>query len=344
MQPYLSNSLLKEFSIETKGAKKLLSVYKGNLMEDDSMIFALPVYEHEENKGQLYRSILERDPFISSRERKILAGGPAGWVGSAPAMKGDKQLFFIHSYMEEGENFTLTQLHDFLKVTFSAISAFLYEGNREGAVALPVLFRKGIQSEGYNEFIHLFLYEAAKFLKRTPSAQAVKIFIWNEEDAMIWENVVAAKTAVETKTAIGPTHIAELCREIQSKLSGGSLDKKVQDEVRLTLLRESLKTNMDIQSLTKAFDQLIKNVLEGIELQGRLPSDWKKRNDWKRVDFLKSNRLLVEWLTGYMYSIMTFNQMVRYGTLNPSLKDLYTYLLQVLQILEFYEETRRDEK
>jgi len=343
MQTHLRNSLLKEFPIETKGAKKMLSVYKGNLMEDDSTIFALSVYDHEKNEGQLYRSILKQDPFISSRERKILAGGSAGWVGSAPAMEGDKQLFFVHSYKEEGENFTITQLHDLLKLTFSAISAFLYEGSHEGAVALPVLFRKGIQPEGYKEFIHLFLYEAAKFLKRSPSAEALKIFIWNEEDAMLWENVVAAKTAVETKTAIDQANITELCREIQSKLSGSSLDNKLQDHVRGRLLRECRKTKIDIQPFTFAVYLLIKDVLEGIDLHG-LPTDWKQLAPWRKVIILKSNRLLVEWLAEYMSSILTFNRMVKDQTLNPSLKDLYTYLLQVLQILEFYEETRGDEE
>ncbi|MFK4997134.1 hypothetical protein ACI2OX_04665 [Bacillus sp. N9] len=45
---------VKEFLVETTGGSKILSVYQGNIFEDNSDVIGLPVYGDVNSRGDLY--------------------------------------------------------------------------------------------------------------------------------------------------------------------------------------------------------------------------------------------------------------------------------------------------
>lgn len=334
----VSSRLLKEFSIETKHTRRNLSIYKGDLLNDDSDIISINVYEQGKDYGQLYKSFKKKYCNSYNDERKILSNDEWGWVGVSTSPKNNRHVFYIHSHVEEGEEFSAEQLRSFLKLTFSAISTFLYEGNKSSSLALPVLFRKGIQSQKYGDFIHVFLYEATKFLKRSHSLESLRIYIWNEEDSLIWEDVVSAKTLVDTSLTVGKAEINSLRNEIYTRIAHNPLKNILKEEVKTRLQRECKRSVFDFYQFSYAVYLLIRDILDEICNLHGVPPEWKHCSPWKRIILLKSNRLLVEWLAEYMSSILTCNRLMKNDSFSISVKDKHLYLLQVLQVLSFYEE------
>ncbi|MCP2033524.1 hypothetical protein L1279_000507 [Planomicrobium sp. HSC-17F08] len=334
-----SHRLIKEYKIETKENNNMLVIFQGNILKDESDIIGISIYNDEEGKGDLYNAFQNLSGADYLQERKLLASGN-GWTSLASSDIHSQTVMYIYSNSREGEQIQSEEYHAFLRMTFASLNSFIYEGNNVTTVALPVLFRKGINKPDYINFIHLFVYEASKFLRKNKSIETLKIYIWHEEDARIWLETLNEKLQHSFKGEMG-----ELKLEILSKLLNPFYEKIFPNRTIRKVETELKKKETNFQQLAFTCWELINVIVERIVLlpdMPELPSDLSNANSFKKVRSLKKQRYIVEWFADYLLNILEFSNYTRMQS--PSASDKYHYLLLLNQVLAYYEEMEKTVK
>jgi hypothetical protein len=323
-------TLLREFVIQTNAHTKTLSIYKGDILDDPSDVIAINVYDQE---GELFENFKFQNNAPYTPERKILSTGTGSWTGISSSMDSDKHVIYVHTDKKEGNVFSYDDLRSMIKVTFATLSIFIYEGNKIRTVAVPVLFRKGIKRENYQDYIHLSLYEATQYLKNQTSMESLHIYIWHDEDAAIWEHVLAETLITPTGKEVSDDQIQRIKRNIAFELQEVAFMGILPDWLRKSLKKDLTSKNSNLSRIASNADKMIHILTDQICSLPMVPENLKTLRPLERLLSLKSERVIVEWLIDYMLSIKTFNRFVRTGT--PSKIDEYQYLLQLFQTLSY---------
>jgi hypothetical protein len=330
--------LLKEFKIETKNRSKTLSIYHGNILEDQSDVVGVPVYDHEESKSDLYREFqAQRGSHLHySPARKVLVDPENGWTGVSTSQDEQPHILYIHSISKDGDPIQLTKLRSLLKMTFATITSFLFEGNEIQTVALPVLFRKGITQSDYKHYIHLFISESSKFLRKNPSIYSLNIYIWHAEDAENWLQVLNEKLQLSTEQEVSDQQIDVLKKEIVSLLQKPYLKGMLPEWLSKKARYHFTKKDADIQQLANYGSKIVHYLVDGlVQLPIGLPDYVKYGNHMGKIFGLSSKRIIVEWFANYMLSVKTFKKSIE-GK-HPSKGDEYLYFLQLVQVINYCE-------
>lgn len=330
--------ILTEFKIETKERSKTLSIYHGSIIEDQSDVVGVPVYDYEGNKSDIYRDFQAQGGthLHYSPERKVLVDPENGWTGVATSQDEQPHILYIHSLSKEGDQIQLTKLRSLLKMTFATITSLLYEGNKIQTVALPVLFRKGITQSDYKNFIHLFIYESSKFLRKNPSIYSLNIYIWHAVDTENWLQVLNEKLQLSTEQEVSDQQIELLKEDIVSLLQKPYLTNVLPEWLRKKARYQFTKKEADIKQIANMGNNMINFIVNGIFLlQLELPAYLKSSNPFSKILALSSKRILVEWYANYLVTIKIFKTSIENQP--PSKADQYTYFLQLVQVLSYSE-------
>lgn len=328
--------LLKDFVIDTKEKRKFLEIVQADILADPSELIVITTYKENEEHDNLYSHFLNTNSKDLNLERKLIESND-GFVSVRTLSTTNQHIFFIHSNLTEGNVYHNEKLRSLFKLTFSAMAAYLYE-NKESdiqSIAMPVLFRKAVREESYSEYIHIFLYEATNFLRNTPKMDKLRIILWNEKDIHIWKDTILNKTKSVTKSVISQEDIHSLGVQIHQKIDNGVLKDKLPSWLLGKLKRELTKTPFHFQLFIKRFNLVIRIILDELCKVDGIPSNYQNMSPMKKALDLKSNRLIVEWLGEYITNILSINRLSEDEQF--SLDMQYYYLLQVLQIVDFFE-------
>jgi hypothetical protein len=330
--------LLKEFKIETKGRSKTLAICHGNILEDQSDVVGVPVYDHEKSKSDIYRDFQAKgDTHLHySPERKVLVDRENGWTGISISQDEQPHILYIYSFGKEGDHIQLATLRSLLKMTFATVTSIIYEGNEIQTIALPVLFRKGITQSDYKNYIHLFISESAKFLRKNPSIHSLKIYIWHANDAENWLQVLNEKLQLSTEQEVSDQQIEVLKKEIVSLLQKPHLNRLLPEWLPKKARYHFTKRDGDIQQLASYGNKIVNYIADGlVQLPLELPTYIKYGNPIGKILNLSGKRILVEWFANYMLSVKTFKKSIEGH--HPSKLDEYMYFLQLAQVLNYSE-------
>lgn len=335
--------LLKNFMIDTKDNRKFLDIVEADILEDLSQLIVITTYKENKENDNLYNHFLKTNSENLNTERKIIESSD-GFVLVRTLSSTNQHIFFIHSNLSEGNVYNNEKLRSLFKLVFSAMSAYLYENkdNKIQTIAMPVLFRRAIQEASYSEYIHIFLFEATNFLRNTSYVNKLKIILWNEQDIPIWKETILNKTKSVTKSTITNEEIKSLCLQITSKINNVSLWRRLPPWLEENLKKELTKIPLDSQKFIKRMNIVIRKILDEICSVNGIPPIFQNMSPMKKAIELKSNRLIVEWLGEYITSILSISRLSDDERYSHELQ--YYYLLQVLQVLSFYENYIAKEK
>lgn len=340
----LGKHLLKEFRIETKAESKTLSIFHGNILEDESDIIGISIYERDENKGDLYKAFREKqlDKSHFTPERKLMMDGFNGWTGVSTSIDRQRRVIYIHSESKEGDVIQIETLRSILKMTFASLSSYIYEGNEIHTVALPIIFRQGIESSDYSSYISVFIYESTKFLRKNTKVKALSLYIWQSSDASYWLNMLQEDLQISIDKEVDAETITSLKQEIVTKIMEPCYSSLVEEWFLRKVKEQLTKPSLDKWSLANLGNILINVIVNALCELPIMPDELKRNGIFKRILEIKSQRLLVEWLADYLLAIKSFKTYVKDN--NPSNIEEYQYLLMITQVLKYCEPLLQEEK
>lgn len=325
--------LLREFKIETKDKNKTLSIFHGNILEDKSDLIGISVYDRQESKGDLYNSFQQH--FLNnesySMERKLLADAENGWTGIASLSGQD--ILYIHFDSKEGTPLQNKNFKSILKMTFATLNSLLFEGKEIQNIALPVLFRKGISKENYTNYIHLFLYESFKFLRKNRSIETLRIYVWHMEDVNSWNQVLNDKLQISIEKGVNDLQITRLKQEIMLDLHSPVLQEVLSNFDREKAAYWLSKKETNLKQIASVADSFVNSIVNAMCKLPGISEEIKSLPPFHKVKAIKHQRLVIEWFADYMISVKTFKFYLREEI--PSKLDEYHYLLQILQVLGY---------
>lgn len=331
--------LIKSFIVETKEKNKTLSIYYGDILEDESDIVVIPVYGNEKNQGSLYTTFKknkhEADGY--KEERSVLQEEKIRTTLSS-AEKRSRTTLFVYSSASEGDLISPEELQLTMKMTFATISSYIFEGNHVASIALPVLFRKGISKDDYVLYVHHLILEASECLRKNKIVEGLKIYLWHEQEVEFWLRILNDRLAVSLEEDIGEGQekeirediLASLKRPVYKELLPSWLIRKMEKE-----LRDKVSNVIPlVNDGNKVIDLITIDLVEILELSSKKVI----MNPYQRIFAIKSNRLIVEWFGDYIYSVKVFKKYA--VNHSPSTLDNIHFMLQFAQILSYYEQIK----
>lgn len=332
-----NKKLIKQFKVETKEKNKTLSIFYGDILEDDSDIIGISVYDNEKDKGDLYNAIWEkmrdaegyRDERLFLKEDKI-------WTSLSVSEKNSRTILFIHCSDLEGDFITRENFRSMLKLAFATINSFTYEGHQGSSVALPVLFRKGIKKDDYTQYVQTFLYEASECLRKNSSVEELKIYIWHELEAQFWLEILNDRLTVSLDEELRGEKEKEIRNDIIKNLKQPLIQKLLPLWLIKKIEKDLGNADENIVFLSNYGNKVIDFISEDLLAILELSSHGVRMNPYQRVFAIKSTRSLVEWFGDYMYSIKVFKKYAENHS--PSPLDKYYFLMQLSQVIFYYEQ------
>jgi hypothetical protein len=327
-----SKQIIKKFDIETKGKHKSLQIIRGNIFEDSSDIIAVTAYEEGgKPAGEMYESFMNRFAEAVIHERDMLFNSNAEKI-SITELKMNQSVLLLHLKEGEGQRLDLRKLANVLKMLFTSIATYIYEGNQVKSVSLPVVFRKGIKEDDYRRYIETYIYEASDFLRKHLLVEEIKVFLWHEEDQQKWLQILDEMIPGHAEVFNLNNHITALIKNIRTAIydirSKGYFKRDCNTMIWALYEPEERLTQI-VNTAVRIIDWLTK------ELCGKkgIPQDWKSIHIKPRLMAIKSSRAEAEWFITYLINIFEFQKYARNHTVKK--EDIYLYMSYLLRVLQY---------
>jgi hypothetical protein len=335
MNTTIYTNLIKEFAIETKGKRKKLQIVSGNIFDDSCDMLAVTAYEEQGGPdGEMFQSFINRYYADSKmNERRILSSSNTATM-SVTEIGSNQFGLLLYLNEKEGQQLDITRLANVLKMLFTSIATYIYEGNRVGSVALPVVFRKGIKEEEYHRYIQTYVYEAADFLRKHSSVDQIKIYLWHEEDQKKWVYLLNEMIPGHVEVFNSSNHMKKLIQNIRTELyeirSKGIVTKYCN-----TINWALYDLDVRLTHLTNASVRIIDWLTKGLCGIKGVPESWANLHVYLRMINMKSNRIESEWFITYLINIYEFNRYIRNKNNTVKEDDLYLYMSYLLRMLQY---------
>lgn len=326
--------ILKEFIIETKNKNKKLSIYHGNILDDPCEMIGISMYDADEAKGDLYKDHHEQN-FIGydlTPERTLLAFNEEVWTGVANTLDNKRHILYIHFKGKEGDIIQQESLHAIIKMTFASLASYIYEGAKITSVSLPILFRKGINSIDYRQYIHQYISESANFLRKNTTIVSINLYIWHAEDADDWLDVLNKSLQPSINREVTNENITSLKQGIEAKLRQPFFIDLLPEWIRKKALLLLSKRDLDHKQFVFTADKIVNFVLDTWCNDSSMPAELKNLNPFKKIIIIKSQRLIVEWLADYFLSLKIYKNYINDQSFNA--EEEYLFLIQLYQVLD----------
>lgn len=188
MDSEMEKLLINRVNIESKHGDRSFILLKGDILKDDGDLIVVNTY-----KSDIGETVGDFVSFVSACEAKeqqvyVLENGSTISLLEKSQLNF-KRMLILNTNLLEGEQLAKESYECFIKGLFSSLAALELLGYQFPTISLPILLRKGLSGNYYNEAA-ILINHAVEWLKRSSYTNTIRYYVYLEQDMEIWNEAI----------------------------------------------------------------------------------------------------------------------------------------------------------
>ncbi|HGH7177966.1 TPA: hypothetical protein ACJMKL_000102 [Bacillus luti] len=329
--------LLHELTVDVPSGKRSFFIYKGDMSQAKATVFFVIAHGLSlDESGELYEAFDNEFSLSTSKEKKLLSLSSGGWIGIINQKQQNKTFLILHTNKKEGTRYSLDLLEEYIKGCFLALTLLEYKGFELKDVCLPVIGRKGIETEHHLVAINMMIQYATNWLRDTSCCEKLSYFLYVQQDNDVWMNSL--------EKALKGTNIApdfdEIIRNLRKKIVSEINNISVKNDFYTSALngikQELEKREDSSRNVAVLCKSLIIEINKDICRIAGMPVSSFRKN----IIEIKRNKVVEEWMINHFIILYEYNEDGRdntplYGPKTLEKDDIAIMYFTLLRVIKF---------